>query len=57
MNYSHKACEERASCLHCHVVYVAQFLRKVAQEKELEAVAGGAGTTVTLLSLLASMSW
>lgn len=32
-------------------------LRKPALEKELEAVDGGAGTSVTLLSLLASMSW
>uniref|UniRef100_A0A7I4ANN1 Gamma-tubulin complex component n=1 Tax=Physcomitrium patens TaxID=3218 RepID=A0A7I4ANN1_PHYPA len=34
-----------------------ECLRKPALEKELEAVAGGAGTSVTLLSLLASMSW
>ncbi|KAG0618391.1 hypothetical protein M758_4G060000 [Ceratodon purpureus] len=34
-----------------------ESLRKPALEKELEAVAGGAGTSVTLLSLLASMSW
>jgi hypothetical protein len=36
---------------------IKQNLRKPALEKELEAVAGGAGTSVTLLSLLASMSW
>lgn len=34
-----------------------QCLRKPALDKELEAVSGGAGTSVTLLSLMASMSW
>jgi len=43
--------------MNIHAQVIEQCLRKPALEKELEAVSGGAGTSVTLLSLMASMSW
>lgn len=43
--------------INIHAQVIEQCLRKPALETELEAVSGGAGTSVTLLSLMASMSW